>query len=367
MENKEPNMTSGIVDLFTPLQLGDLELPNRILMAPLTRARTEQDHIPTPLMAEYYAQRASAGLLIAEATMVMPKCSAFISEPGICTEEQIEGWRTVTDAVHAKGGRIFLQLWHGGRACHPDLNGGQPAVAPSALAIGNGEVYTPEGKRPCTVPVALELSEIVGVVQGFRQAAMNAKQAGFDGVEIHGANGYLLDQFLRDGSNQRDDEYGGSIENRARLLLEVLEAACEVWGAGRVGVRLSPLNSFNDMRDSDPVELTRWLSRRLNGYQLAYLHLMRSDFFGQQSGDVVSVCREQYQGNLVGNMGYSKDEASEAVAGGQLQAVAFGVPYIANPDLVERFAVDAELNSAKEEFFYTPGPEGYTDYPLMEA
>ena len=360
-------MTSSTVDLFTPLQLGDLELPNRILMAPLTRVRTEQDHIPTPLMAEHYAQRASAGLIVAEATMVQEKCSAFVREPGIYNDAQVQGWKTVTDAVHQKGGKIFLQIWHGGRTCHPDLNGGRVPVAPSAIAIVNGECHTMEGPKPYTLPRALELDEIPTIVDCFRNATVNAQAAGFDGVEVHGANGYLLDQFLRGGSNQRDDEYGGSIENRARLLLEVIEAACDAWEPGRVGVRLSPLNSFNDMVDSDPLALVRWLSQRLNDYDLAYLHLMRSDFFGQQEGDVITACREHYQGSLIGNMGYSRDEATEAVESGQLQAVAFGVPYIANPDLVERFKADADLNEEKEKFFYTPGPEGYTDYPFIQS
>lgn len=353
------------VSLFSSVQMGDLKLSNRVVMAPLTRCRTEEGHIPTPLMAEYYAQRASAGLIVAEATMVMEKCSAFYKEPGIYSKAQIDGWRTVTDAVHEKGGRIVLQLWHGGRACHPDLNGGRVPVSASAIAIQGEEVHTPTGKQSYTVPRALEIEEIPSVVQGFRQAAINAKEAGFDGVEVHGANGYLLDQFLRDGSNQRTDEYGGSIENRARLLLEVLDAVVEVWGPGRVGVRISPLNSFNDMFDSDPVALTQWISGRVDSYGLAYLHLMRSDFYGKQEGDVLSACREACRGSLIGNMGYSREEAIEVVEKGELQAVAFGVPYIANPDLVERFQADAGLNQAREEFFYSPGSEGYTDYPAM--
>ncbi|WP_028486665.1 alkene reductase [Thiomicrorhabdus chilensis] len=351
--------------LFSPLKLGTIELPNRIIMAPLTRARSGEDHIPTDLMAEHYAQRASGGLIIAEATMAMEGCSAFWKEPGIYSEAQIAGWKKVTDAVHAKGGRIVLQIWHGGRACHPALNNGKQPVAPSAIAIKD-EVHTPQGKQPYTVPHALTLAEIPGIIEGFKQAAINAKAAGFDGVEVHGANGYLLDQFLRESSNQRTDTYGGSIENRARLLLEVLTAVCEVWGSDRVGLRISPVNSFNSMKDGDPLALSRWLSEKLNDYNLAYLHVMRSDFFGEQKEDVLSVCEEFYQGNLIANMGYSAEEAEAAIANGDVEAVAFGVSYLANPDLPERFKAGAALNDPDPDTFYTEGPQGYTDYPFME-
>lgn len=252
------------MSLFSPLQVGALTLPNRILMAPLTRCRAEADHVPGLLMAEYYAQRASAGLIIAEATMAMEGNSSFWMEPGIYNEAQIAGWKLVTDAVHAKGGLIVLQIWHGGRACHPLLNGGAQPVAPSAIPITGDEVHTPEGKKPYVTPRELREDELPSIVAGFRKAAENAKAAGFDGVEVHGANGYLLDEFLRDGSNQRSGPYGGSIENRARLMLEVIEAAISVWGADRVGLRISPLNSYNSMIDSDPVGLTTWLATKLN-------------------------------------------------------------------------------------------------------
>ncbi|MDX9945196.1 MAG: alkene reductase, partial [Azonexus sp.] len=300
--------------LFNRLKLGSLTVPNRIFMAPLTRCRAEPGHVPGALMAEHYAQRASAGLIIAEATMAMAGNSAFWKEPGIYNEAQIAGWKGVTDAVHAAGGRIFLQVWHGGRACHPLLNDGAQPVAPSALAIQGDEVHTPEGKKPYVVPRVLADAEIPGIVAGFRQAAENALQAGFDGVEVHGANGYLLDEFLRDGVNKRTGPYGGPLENRARLLLEVIEAHCAVWGSDRVGVRLSPLNSYNDIADSDPVGLISWLANRLNDYQLAYLHLMRGDFFGKQQGDVMKPAREVYRGVLIGNMGYSAAEAEMAIA-----------------------------------------------------
>ena len=351
--------------LFNRLKLGSLTVPNRIFMAPLTRCRAEPGHVPSALMAEHYAQRASAGLIIAEATMAMAGNSAFWKEPGIYNEAQIAGWKGVTDAVHAAGGRIFLQVWHGGRACHPLLNDGAQPVAPSALAIQGDEVHTPEGKKPYVVPRVLADEDIPGIVAGFRQAAENALQAGFDGVEVHGANGYLLDEFLRDGVNKRTGPYGGTLENRARLLLEVIEAHCAVWGSDRVGVRLSPLNSYNDIADSDPVGLISWLANRLNDYHLAYLHLMRGDFFGKQQGEVMKPAREVYRGVLIGNMGYSAAEAEAAIASGQVDAVAFGVPFLANPDLPARLKAGAALNQANPATFYSPGPAGYTDYPAM--
>lgn len=353
--------------LFSELKLGALTVPNRIFMAPLTRCRADADHVPTEIMAEHYGQRASGGLLIAEATMAMAGNSAFWMEPGIYSDAQVAGWKRVTDAVHANGGRIFLQIWHGGRACHPLLNGGQQPVSASALAIQGDEVHTPEGKKPSVVPRALEDSELPGIVAGFRQAAVNAKAAGFDGVEVHGANGYLLDQFLRDGTNKRTGPYGGSVENRARLLLEVIEAVCDVWGNDRVGVRISPLNSYNDIRDSDPVGLATWLAQRLNDFNLAYLHLMRGDFFGQQHGDVVTPVRAAYKGILVGNMGYSAQEATQAIESGKLDAVAFGTGFLANPDFPARIKAGAPLNAPNPATFYTPGAEGYTDYPVWQG
>lgn len=351
--------------LFAPLTAGAFALPNRILMAPLTRCRAEPEHVPGDLIAQHYAQRASAGLIIAEATMAMPGCSAFWSEPGIYSEAQVAGWKKTTDAVHAAGGRIVLQIWHGGRACHPAFNGGQQPVAPSPLAITNDEVHTPEGKMAHVVPRELADAELPAIVAGFAQAAVNAKAAGFDGVEVHGANGYLLDEFLRDGANQRSGAYGGSIQNRARLLLEVLDAVCHVWGSDRVGLRLSPLNSYNSMIDSDPVALVSWLGRQLNAYKLAYLHVMRSDFLGQQSGDVMTPVRDAFDGVLIGNMGYSAVEAAAAIDADRLDAVAFGTAFLANPDLPARFKIGAELNAPNPATFYSPGPVGYTDYPCL--
>jgi N-ethylmaleimide reductase len=310
--------------LFTPLAVGSLEVPNRIFMAPLTRCRAEPGDVPGELIATHYAQRATAGLLIAEATMAIAGNCAFPGAPGIHSDAQVAGWRNVTNAVHAKGGRIFLQIWHGGRACHSAMNDGRTPVSASAIAIP-GETYTPHGMKPHDTPRALEDREIPGVVEGFRKAAENAKRAGFDGVEIHGANGYLLDQFLRDGCNKRTGPYGGPIENRARLLLEVFDAVATVFGAGRVGVRISPLNSYNGMADSDPVALTTFVARELGARGVGYLHLMRADFLGQQHGDVLAPARRAFTGTLVANMGYTPDEAEAAVAGGSVDAADLGM------------------------------------------
>ena len=353
--------------LFSPLNVGSLTVPNRIFMAPLTRCRATAEHVPTALMAEHYAQRASGGLLIAEATMVTEGNSAFWMEPGIYSAEQIAGWKLVTDAVHAAGGLIYLQIWHGGRACHPLLNDGAQPVAPSAIAITSSEVMTPQGMQPYVLPRELRNDELPGIVAGFKTAAENALAAGFDGVEVHAANGYLLDGFLRDGANQRSGAYGGPVENRARLLLEVLEAVVGVCGSERVGVRISPLNSFNSMIDSDPIGLSTWLATRLNDFNLAYLHVMRSDFFQQQSGDVMTPIRAAYKGVLIGNMGYSAAEAEQAIADGKLDAVAFGTSFLANPDLPARFKAGAELNQPNQATFYSPGPAGYNDYPTLAA
>lgn len=349
--------------LFQPLQVGALTLSNRILMAPLTRCRADSDHELTELMTEYYAQRASAGLIIAEATMAMPGHSAFWAEPGIYSAAQISAWQRVTAAVHAAGGSIFLQIWHGGRACHPLMNNGAQPVAPSALAITNDEVHTPEGKKPYAVPRPLAEHEIPAIVDGFALAARNAMAAGFDGVEIHAANGYLLDQFLRDGSNQRRDDYGGPLKNRARLMFEVIEAVTNTIGSQRVGLRLSPLNSYNSMLDSDPVGLATWLAKELNAFGLAYLHVMRGDFLSLQSGDIMTPMREHFDGVIFGNMGYSAGEAAAAIAGGQLDAVAFGSSFLANPDLPARIKLGAPLNPPNPATFYSSGAEGYTDYP----
>ncbi|WP_394792259.1 alkene reductase [Rhodoferax sp.] len=350
--------------LFNPLKLGSITLPNRILLAPLTRTRADAGHIPNDLMTEYYSQRATGGLLITECTMVSPGTSAFINEPGIYNEAQITAWKKVTAAVHAKGGRIFMQIWHAGRAAHPDINNGVPIVSSSATAV-EGDIHTPNGKVPHAVPRALTVEEIPAIVEAFAQGAKNAIAAGFDGVEVHGANGYLIDQFLRDTPNQRTDGYGGSLENRARFLFEVLTAVTAAIGADKVGLRLSPLNSYNSMKDSDPLAFIGFLADKLNAYNLAYLHVMRADFFGAQKGDVLTIAREKYQGVLVGNMGYTAEEAEEAISAGKLDAVAFGTSFLANPDLPARIQLKAPLNTPDQSTFYTPGAKGYTDYPTL--
>ncbi len=352
-------MTSA--DLFHPMNLGSLTLSNKIWMAPLTRCRAGLEHIPNDLMATYYAQRASAGLIIAEATMIEEGHSTFIAEPGIYNEQQVLGWRKVTDAVHKNGGRIFLQIWHGGRAAHPAMNNGHETVAPSAIAI-EGEVHTLEGKKPHVQPRALLDSEIPRYVGLFKQAAINARAAGFDGVEVHGANGYLIDQFLRDGSNKRQGPYGGSLKNRARFLLEIMSEVISVWGADRVGLRLSPVNSYNSMIDSDPAGLTAYVAGEMSQLKIGYLHMMRADFFGKQSGPVIEVARQAFKGVLVGNMGYSPAEAAESVSKGVLQAVAFGHHYVSNPNLVEKLRNGQGLVEPDANTYYTPGPKGYTDY-----
>lgn len=350
--------------LFEPLQVGSLTIPNRMIMAPLTRTRAGLEHLPNSLMAEYYAQRASAGLIIAECTMILPNTSAFIAEPGIYSGEQVEAWKQVTTAVHQKGGKIFLQIWHAGRAAHPNMCDGQQPISASAIAV-EGDTHTPQGKADYVVPRAVQVDEIPTLIKAFAHAARNAIQAGFDGVEVHAANGYLIDQFLRDGSNKRTDNYGGSVENRARFLFEVLTAVAAEMGSERVGLRLSLLNSYNSMIDNDPVGLASFLGERLNAFKLAYVHMMRSDFFGIQKGDVLTPMRAAYQGVIISNMGYSAEEAEQAVADGQVDAVAFGTGFLANPDLPERIRTGAAWNAPNPNTFYTPGPEGYTDYPFL--
>ena len=350
--------------LFTPLQVGATTLPNRILLAPLTRARADAGHQPNDLMTEYYSQRATGGLLITECTMVAPGTSAFVNEPGIYNEAQIAAWAKVTAAVHAKGGRIFMQIWHAGRAAHPALNDGARTVSSSATPI-EGDIQTPGGKVPHVVPHALTTEEISTIVAAFAQGAKNAMAAGFDGVEIHGANGYLIDQFLRDTPNQRTDVYGGAIENRSRFLFEVLTAVTTAIGADKVGLRLSPLNGFNSMKDSDALAAIGFLADKLNAFKLAYLHVMRADFLGVQKGDVLAIARAKYQGVLVGNMGYTAEEAEEAISAGKLDAVAFGTSFLANPDLPARIQIKAELNVPDQSTFYTQGAKGYTDYPTL--
>ncbi|MBY0383530.1 alkene reductase [bacterium] len=347
--------------LFQSLKLGSLQLPNRIFMAPLTRCRAGLEHVPNDMMATYYSQRASAGLIIAEATMIEEGHSTFIAEPGIYNQQQVLGWRKVTEAVHKKGGKIFLQIWHGGRAAHPAMNNGHETVAPSAIAI-DGEVHTLEGKKPHVKPRALLDSEIPKYVSLFKQAAINAREAGFDGVEVHGANGYLIDQFLRDGSNKRTGPYGGSLQNRAKFLLEIMKEVISVWGADRVGLRLSPVNSYNSMVDSDPVGLMTYVASEVNKLNIAYLHVMRADFFAKQSGPMIETARKNFKGVLIGNMGYTPEEAADSVSKELVQAVAFGHHYVSNPNLVEKIKNGESLVEPDQSTYYTPGEKGYTDY-----
>lgn len=354
-------------DLFSPLKLGRLELPNRIVMAPLTRNRaTVPGCIPNDLNVTYYAQRASSGLIISEATPISLMAHGYPATPGIHTAQQVAGWKKVVDAVHAKGGRIFLQLWHVGRISHPSLLPDHTLpVAPSAIRPA-GQAFTYEGLQDFVMPRALATEEIPGLIDDYRKAAENALQAGFDGVEVHGANGYVLDQFLRDGTNQRTDQYGGSIANRTRLLLEVVATVCKVWGADRVGVRLSPINQFNDIRDANPQALFNHVAETLNPFGLAYLHVVEVGMTGDapQPFDFGEL-RRCFKGNYMANGGYDKTRGNAAIAAGHADCIAYGVPYIANPDLVERFARNAELNEADPSTFYGGGEQGYTDYPVL--
>ncbi len=357
------------MDLFTPIQVGRYTLPNRIVMAPLTRCRAGEGNVPTLLNVNYYVQRASAGLIISEATQVSQQGMGYPATPGIYSSEQIAGWRLVTDAVHQQGGRIFLQLWHVGRSSHSSFQPDRALpVAPSAIAI-EGELLTYEGMKPYETPRALELSEIPGIVEQFCQGAKNALEAGFDGVEIHGANGYLLDQFLRDGANKRTDEYGGSIENRARLHLEVTEAVVGVWGSDRVGIRLSPSSTFNSMSDSNPEATFGYLIEQLNRFNLAYLHLLEpSESDLRHGGQAVPTAyfRPIYQGNLMANWDYDQAKANAAIASGNADLISFGKAFIANPDLPERFKLNAPLNPPDPNTFYGGGEHGYTDYPTLK-
>ena len=362
-------MTSDI-NLFSPYQLGNLELPNRIVMAPLTRNRAGEGNVPYQLNATYYTQRASAGLIIAEATQVTPEGQGYPATPGIHSPEQVEGWKLVTDAVHQHGGRIFLQLWHVGRISHPDLqpNGALP-VAPSAIAA-KGEAATYQGPKPFVTPRALETSEIPQIVEQYRQGAANALAAGFDGVEIHAANGYLIDQFLRDRTNQRTDKYGGSIENRARFLLEVTEAITSVWDSNRVGVRLSPSGAYNDMHDSNPLETFGYAAQALNQFNLAYLHIFEAIEADIRHGAVIvptSHLRDRFTGTLIVNGGYTREKGDAVLPNKAADLVAFGTLFISNPDLPRRFALNAPLNQADQASFYGGDEHGYTDYPFWSA
>jgi len=365
-------MPSATKNLHTPIKVGDVELPNRFVMAPLTRRRAEpKTFVPTDLMVEYYSQRAEAGLIISEMTQVQEKAITFNGEGCLYNDAQELGWKKVVDAVHSKGGRIFAQLAHGGRAAHPDNNDGRTSVSASAIALTHTTqpefVAGATEKQPNPAPRALTDAEVDEITETFRKSFLRAKNAGFDGVEIHSANGYLLNQFLNENSNKRTEgPYAGtSIKTRAKLTVDVVSAAVDVLGKGRVGVRLSPINSFQDMRDSDPVATVEYLMEEFNKLDIAYVHILRGDFFGIQKADVVTPARK-FKNTLMVNAGYEAEEANAGIADGKFDVVAFGTKFIANPDLVTRVKKGAKINAADPKTFYTDGPVGYTDYKTLE-
>ncbi|MFV5508003.1 alkene reductase [Acinetobacter sp. 197] len=351
-----------MAELNSPLTLGALELKNRVIMAPLTRSRATADRVPTPMMAEYYAQRASAGLIISEATVISEEANGYLNTPGLFSDAQVEGWKQVTKAVHEKGGLIVAQLWHVGRVSHPDLlNGETPVSASSVQQAGHVSLLRP--KRPYVLPLPLEIAEIQAITEQYKQAAIRAKAAGFDGVELHAANGYLIDQFLQTKTNKREDEYGGSVENRARFLLEVMDALIEVWGADRVGVHLAPRGDEHDMGDNDPRETFGYVMEQLGKRQIAF-------FFTREylAEDSISKYMKQRSHGVpyIANMRLSREDAIELLASGKADAVSFGKAYIANPDLYERLLEDAPLNELKlENMIGSQAAEGYIDYPTL--
>lgn len=349
-----------MTSLFDPLQLGAITIDNRIVMAPMTRNRASEGRIPNDLMRRYYCQRASAGLILSEATSVSPQGVGYPNTPGIWCSAQVEGWKKVTQAVHDKGGKIFLQLWHVGRVSDPEYLNGEIPVAPSAIACeGNVRLLTPP--RPYVVPRALHQEEIKGIVADFAGAARNARDAGFDGVEVHGANGYLLDQFLQDGANKRTDNYGGSIENRARLLLEVVDACIGIWGAQRVGVHLSPRGDGQSISDSDPKALFSYVASALGQRHIAFIFTREA----VDDDSLTDEIRRRFGGPIIVNERYEAETAVRAVADGHADAVAFGKAFISNPDLVLRLREGRSLNDWDPATFYTPGCHGYTDYPAL--
>ena len=355
-----------MTDLFSPVKLGSIALSNRMVMAPLTRNRSSMEGVPQDINVTYYEQRASAGLIITEATPISPMGHGYPLLPGIYTEAQVAGWKKVTDAVHAKGGKIVIQLWHVGRISHPSLLNGATPVAPSAVKPA-GKAFTFEGLVDYVEPRALDASELPGIVADYVHATQCALKAGFDGVEIHSANGYLLDQFLRDGSNKRTDIYGGSIENRARLLMEVTKAVVAVAGSDKVGVRLSPVNPFNDMHDSHPQAVFNYVTEQLNAFNLAYLHVVEGGLHGGGIANPFdfSAMRKLCKSPYMANLSYDKARGNAAIASGYADVVAYGVPFIANPDLVERFRKDAPLNEPDSKSFYGGTEKGYIDYPTL--
>jgi N-ethylmaleimide reductase len=357
--------------LLDAFQLGDLPLKNRVVMAPMTRARAGEARLPNALMAEYYAQRASAGLIITEATVISEQGIGWPNTPGIYTDDQTQAWKPVVDAVHEKGSTIFMQFWHCGRASHSSFHHGELPVAPSALKIEGDHIHTPTGKHAYETPRALETEEIAAIVEEYKNAAQRAKQAGFDGVEIHSANGYLLDEFLQSKTNRRTDRYGGSLENRLRFLREVIEAVLQVYPASKIGVRFSPNGSFNDMGSPDYRETFLYAASKLNAYKLGYLHVMDGLAFGFHGlGEPMTLAdfREVWQGPLMGNCGHTQESAEALLEAGHADLMAFGRPFISNPDLVERFAHGWPLNPpAEPAVWYSFGTEGYADFPAYQT
>ena len=355
------------MNLFSPILIGNYTLKNRIFMAPLTRCRSVENNVPNDLMATYYAQRASAGLIITEATQISTQGIGYPCTPGIHTLQQVQGWKKVTQSVHDNGGKIFLQLWHVGRISHSSYHDGELPVAPSDIKP-EGEVYTFDGMKEYETPRALEIDEIQELVNKYVTGAKNAIEAGFDGVEIHGANGYLIDQFLRDGTNSREDRYGSSIKNRSRFLFEIIEAIIKEIGSDKVGLRLSPSGTFNDITDSDPQKHFTYICNELNKYKLAYLHIidaLEGDIRHGANVVELSVLREAYKGILITNGAYNKERGNRAIENNLADAVTFGELFISNPDLPERFKTNADLNKADPETFYTQDEKGYTDYPTL--
>jgi N-ethylmaleimide reductase len=356
------------MNIFSKYKFGDLELSNRMVMAPMTRCRAIEENVPNPLAVTYYTQRASAGLIITEGSQVSPHGVGYVNTPGIYSPLQVAGWKKVTEAVHKVGGKIFLQLWHVGRVSHPDFLGGELPVAPSALPV-EGEVHTPQGKKKFVTPRALELDEISGIIEQFRKGAQNAKASGFDGVEIHGANGYLLDQFLRDGSNMRNDTYGGSLKNRLRLPLEVTEAVTGVWGVDRVGYRISPHFSLYSMSDTNPRQTFSHFAKELNNIGIGYIHMVEpvGGRMGATAPDakLAPIIQDIFEGTLILNGGYDSSSGNEAIEKGEADLISFGVLFLANPDLPERFRKNAPLNSPDIATFYGGEEKGYIDYPKL--
>lgn len=356
------------IDLFAPIRVGSLTLNNRIVMDPLTRSRAGPGNVPTQLNALYYAQRASAGFIVSEATQIAPEGQGYISTPGIYSGEQIEGWKCVTKAVHVANGHIVLQLWHVGRISHPSFQpGGAAPVAPSAIKP-NAQAFTAKGLEPIPTPHALETAQIRRIIEQYDHAARNAIAAGFDGVEVHAANGYLIDQFLQDRTNKRTDQYGGSIENRSRFLMEVVDAVTAAVGAERTGVRISPQNTMNDIADSDPQALFNYVAEHLSGKGLAYLHIIVGDTSGKQVPPFdYAKLKRLFGGIVIANNGFDKERANKIIAEGSADLIAFGTPFIANPDLVIRLFLDAPLIPVDRTTLYGGGEQGYTDYPFLRS